>query len=463
MEDITGKKWQKGNYNLNILTPTWLPHNDAAQRICSKIIGQYDLRSDGAIGDRYQLVVASLLIAARQTLRSDLQDGKSIFLGCPRNNNHWSNYPRVGQKIILKVVDRLDGELIYKRQDSGQRVFYETEWGNTAYDGITTMYEVDTVLLEDNDFNIAEYIEIGREAVKVNKAESVGQREVRKRNNRSKPRYGKVEAKKAFKAPLIKHVREVEKLNTFWQQHPLELAEGSWAACATRVFHAGRLDAGGRFYGLWTGRDNVLRLKSKIDGEAVCSIDINASQPVLFSGLMGVKLKDRDSWKDLYGEIADSLNNKPDEASQVRSILKRVGMELVGTGTSSKAKPSDELVNNTGITQNQWEEYRSALIEHIPALVLMDGDHLNGAGFISYHESQMMLLSMQALMALNIPSYPVHDCLIVKTSDKDKALQVFRNTIRSYIFDHSSGRINVTVAVSVEESASKDRIPGFYL
>ena len=462
MADVTGNKWQKDNYNLNILTPTWLPHNDAAHRICSKIVDEYDLQVDGAIGGRYQLVVASLLLAARQTLTSDLRDGKSIFLGCPRNNNYWSNYPGVGQKIILEVVDRLDGELIYKRQDSGQRVFYVTEWGNTAYDGITTMYEVDTVLLEDDDFNMAEYIEVGREAVKVNKAESVWQHKIRKRNNRPKPRYGKAEAKKAFKAPLVKHVREVEELNTFWQQHPLELAEGSWAASATRVFHNGRLDAGGRFYGLWTGRDNFLRLQSRIDGEAVCSIDINASQPVLFSGLMGVKLKDRDSWEDLYSEIADNLDNKPDEVSQVRSILKRVGMELVGTGNSFKAKPSDELVKDTGITQNQWEEYRSALIEHIPALELMDGDHLNGAGIISYHESQMMLQSIQTLMASGIPSYPVHDCLIVKASDKDTALQVFRNTIRSYIFNYSSGRIDVMVAVSIEEYDSKTRIVGYY-
>ena len=177
---------------------------------------------------------------------------------------------------------------------------------------------------------------------------------------------------------------------------------------------------------------------------------------------MGVKLKDRDSWYDLYGEIVDSLDNKPDEVSQVRSILKRVGMELVGTGNSFKAKPSDELVKDTGITQNQWEEYRSALVEHIPALELMDGDHLNGAGIISYHESQMMLLSIQTLMALGIPSYPVHDCLIVKASDKDTALQVFRNTIRSYIFNYSSGRIDVMVAVSIEESDSKTRIVGYY-
>ena len=413
MEGIAGKLLQKDGYGLNLITPTWLPYDNAAKDVCSKILEQYNLQSDGAIGKRYEIAIASLLLASRQVLRSDLRDGKPVFLGCPRNNHHWSKYPIVGAQIIKTVVDRLDGELIYRRQDSGQRIFYETKAGKLAYDDITTMYEVDTVLLEDDDFNMAEYIEVGREAVKVNKAESVGQREIRKRNNRLKPRYGKAEAKKAFKAPLIKHVREVEELNTFWQQHPLELAEGSWAASATRVYHNGRLDAGGRFYGLWTGRDNVLRLQSKLDGDAVCSIDLNASQPVLFSSLMGVKLKDRDSWYDLYGEIASSFAEKPEEIAPIRGALKRVGVELIGTGNHLKAKPSKELIEDTSITQEQWDRYRSALVEHIPALELLDSDHFNGAGFISYHESQMMLKSLQALMAIGIPAYPVHDCLIV--------------------------------------------------
>ena len=461
IDDLTGNLLLKDNHSLNILTPTWMPYNDAAQRICSKIIGQYDLRSGGKIGERYQLVVASFLVAARQVIRANLQDGKPVLFGCPRNNNYWSNYPLVGKEIILNVVDRLDGELI-NMSHPGERVFYETEAGNVAYEGITTMYEVDAVLLEDDDFSIAEYIEVGREAVKINKAESVGQRKIRKRNNRPKPRYGKVEAKKAFKYPLSKRVKEVKKLNTFWQQHPLQLPEGSWAGCATRVFHDGRLNAGGRFYGLWTTRNNKLRLQSKLDGEAVCSIDLNASQPVLFSSLMGVKLKDRDTWYDLYGEIAVTFAEKPEEIVPIRGDLKRVGVELIGTGNHLKANPSKELIEDTGITQEQWDRYRSTLVDHIPALELMDSDHLNGAGFISYHESQMMLLSLQALMTIGIPAYPVHDCLIVKISDKDEAMQVFRDTVRSYIFDHSSGRINVTVAVSVEDTDHKGRVKGYY-
>ena len=146
-------------------------------------------------------------------------------------------------------------------------------------------------------------------------------------------------------------------------------------------------------------------------------------------------------WHDLYGEIAVPFANNTEEMPLVRGVLKRVGVELIGTGNPLKAKPSKELIADTGITQELWDTYRSALVDHIPALELMDSDYLNGAGFISYHESQMMLLSLQALMAIDVPAYPVHDCLIVKASDKDKAMQVFRNTVRSYILDQCKDTI----------------------
>jgi len=462
MESITRNLLRKDSQYLNIISPTYLPYNDGAQRICSKILGQYDLKSEGKIGERYRLVVASLLIAARQILRARVQDGNPVLLGCPGNNNYWSNYPLVGAPIIKNVIGKLDGELLHKKEGSGQRVFYETDAGNLSFDGITTMYEVDTVLLEDPDFNAAEYIEVGRELVKVNKYEGVGKRNVRETYNRPKPRYSEKAARKTFRVPFVERVREAEALNTFWRQHPLQLPEGSWAASATRVFHDGRLDAGGRLYGLWTTRPNKLRLQSKIDGEAVCSIDLNASQPVLFSSLMGVKLKDREFWYDLYGEIAFPLANNAEETGTIRDILKQVGVELIGRGNHLKAKPSDKLVEEIGLTQKLWEQYKAILLEHIPALTLLDSDYLNGAGFISYHESQMMLLSLQALMAIDVPAYPVHDCLIVKVSDKDKAMQVFRDTVRSYILNHTKNTIDLTIAISVEDITKKRREKGYY-
>ena len=74
----------------------------------------------------------------------------------------------------------------------------------------------------------------------------------------------------------------------------------------------------------------------------------------------------------------------------------------------------------------------------------------------------MMLLSLQALMAIDVPAYPVHDCLIVKVSDKDKAMQVFRDTVRSYILNHTKNTIDLTIAISVEDITKKRREKGYY-
>ena len=49
-------------------------------------------------------------------------------------------------------------------------------------------------------------------------------------------------------------------------------------------------DSGGRYYGAWTNLESWERLQSTIDGEPIVSIDLNASQPTLFSSLMGMKM-----------------------------------------------------------------------------------------------------------------------------------------------------------------------------
>jgi hypothetical protein len=66
------------------------------------------------------------------------------------------------------------------------------------------------------------------------------------------------------------------------------MPNGHAAACATRVYHDGRFDAGGRLYGAWTGLDkDTQRLHCTIDGEPICEIDIRGSQPTLLSCLLG--------------------------------------------------------------------------------------------------------------------------------------------------------------------------------
>ena len=111
---------------------------------------------------------------------------------------------------------------------------------------------------------------------------------------------------------------------------------------------------------------------------------------------------------------------------------------------------------------------RKRLLGVAPALMFMDSGYYNGAGFISYHEAEMMTLVLHRLMALNIPAYPVHDCLMVKASHQEEAMTVLRDTIQAYIIAHCkqnerSNIISLVVPVSVEGNGkNKTRIKGYY-
>ena len=326
------------------------------------------------------------------------------------------------------------------------------------------MYRVDPSLLNYPNFEAAEFIEVGRQFIKIQKPETISQKNKRERYNDNKPSYSDFKARKCFGKSYSVLVKQMKELNCFWQKHPLQVPGGNWAASATRIFHNGRLDSGGRFYGLWTTKKNSQRLESTIDGEAIVSIDINASQPVLFSALKGMKFGNSDTWEDLYGEIAGQLVDQDEEKlSDARDLLKSVGVELLGTGNHKKARPSDDLVEKTGITQERWEKYRDALVSWVPALEHLDADYHNGASFISYHESEMVYQTMLNLMRLGVPSYPVHDCLLVKASDQDQALKGFRQTMKDYISYFNNNTLRVTVAVSLESINKKVRVSGEFL
>jgi len=88
-----------------------------------------------------------------------------------------------------------------------------------------------------------------------------------------------------------------------------------------------------------------------------------------------------------------------------------------------------------------WDSFRERLVQVVPALEELEPrydkqgaveGYLNGAGFLSYHESEMMMLTLEQLAQIGIPAYPVHDCLIVKTKDAKVAAKTFREVIHQY-------------------------------
>jgi hypothetical protein len=262
----------------------------------------------------------------------------------------------------------------------------------------------------------------------------------------------------------------VESLNTFWREHPLALPQigngvRGYAACATRVFHDGALDRGGRYYGAWTTLNSEYRLQSTIDGEPLAEIDLNASQPTLFSSMLGMRMDVGNMWKDLYAVVADHVDltdiDVEDDNTTKRNKLKQVTVELIGTGNAFKRQEAEQ--GRFTFKDGEYARYRNALTKVVPALHQLNDDYYNGSGFISFHEAQMMMLTLHKLKDMGVVAYPVHDCLLVKDKEVDTALNVYRETIRGYIKEYGHGSVDILVPVSVERSGKeKQRVVGLY-
>lgn len=177
------------------------------------------------------------------------------------------------------------------------------------------------------------------------------------------------------------------------------------------------MDSGGRYYSSYTNLSTQYRLQSKIDGEEIVEIDINASQPTLFSSLMGMKMEVGKTWNDLYTDIIASNENlkgveEPDDLK--RKKLKQVTVEIIGSGNPSKIAPAATGDLNFSKEFDEYDWYRNQLLRSVPALNLLNSNYLNGSGFVSYHEAEIMAATLKALMDLDVVAYPMHDCLIVK-------------------------------------------------
>jgi hypothetical protein len=396
------------------------------------------------------------------------------YFGVYRSNDAWTSYPLTGKDKAKRVVDAFAPECLTQVEGTGSRGFYQNEKGEWKADPTMALYVLDVSKLSPTLLD-ARFIEVGRPRVKINKAEARQQREHRKAKNLAKPFLKRTDTKRLFGDALIAADSRIEALNAFWLAHPLQLPEGHAAACVTRVYHDSRTDAGGRLYGYWTGRDKHLRLGSTIGGQPTCEIDIRASQPTLLNSLMGYRLHglgENDTWQDVYAELSklwaygiemirhDRNIDQIDFIRRNRRIAKAVVMEMIGTGNPDKARPSEKLTTNEAVTDGEWDLFVGRLKKAVPALADMEpryscnGDltgYLNGPGFLSYHESEMTLQTLEQLRDEGIPAYPVHDCLIVKISDAERAATVFRDTIDQYCYKLAGLRVKVPLSFETRE------------
>ena len=200
-------------------------------------------------------------------------------------------------------------------------------------------------LLDDPRLETALFVDAQRPYVMVNKPEEYTDRVERKAANIKAPKLSwkeVYEGKQKRRATAA--ARAVMEMNAYWAKHPLTLPatntdRAQLFACATRIFHDGSLISGGRWYGGWTNLKSHKRLHMRIDDEPICEIDLNGSQPTLFSALLGIRMNVGDTWTDVYSAVVDRLD-AGEERSLLRKMVKQVIVEMLGSGNCNRTGPA---------------------------------------------------------------------------------------------------------------------------
>ena len=77
----------------------------------------------------------------------------------------------------------------------------------------------------------------------------------------------------------------------------------------------------------------------RIDDEPICEIDLNGSQPTLFSALLGIRMNVGETWTDVYASVVERLD-AGEERSLLRKMVKQVIVEMLGSGNCNRTGPA---------------------------------------------------------------------------------------------------------------------------
>jgi len=460
--------------------PIYLPFNEEAEHLVACVADTSNLSLSGKSGAKNKIVIASFLQAAQAS------DGlRFVWLtGKDNKDSHlWSFVPNLGEHTITKVRTALEASGFIKA------VIYAWEFDLSDYftpemieamgvfsSGLkdsASLFDVHKELLNPDMLTSATFIEANRPFVLVSKAEQDDEKRDRKKRREQSPKHKLTTIKATYGPAYSASVREVKGMNAFWSEHPLSLPSGGntpaqYFASATRIYHNSTMKNGGRWYGGWTFMSGNERKALQIDGEPVIEVDLNASQLTLLSALTSRPMRCGDTWQDAYQVVVDQLSGGSTDKLE-RDKVKQVIVELIGTGNPNKANPAedkDSPFHGSGSSIEEFKRIRDLALDMYPALHGLN-KKLRSSAELSFHEANIITETMLKLKALGVPSYSMHDGLIVKQSDEDVTVTTLRDVYNGYVTTYQKKNkldvINIQVALSIEGlNVPKRRLSGCY-
>lgn len=166
-------------------------------------------------------------------------------------------------------------------------------------------------------------------------------------------------------------------------------------------------------------RANIL-----IDGESVVEVDINASYLTILHALNGKTMPDKDDVYDIDG--------------LPREVVKKWFTITMGSSGFQKRWLSGNLdeLRNAGVRHEPWMTVKAVekiVLEHFPIMEDWPKQKVRWSNLM-FIESEVIVRTMLTLKRQhNVPSLPVHDCLIVKKTDQDLAITVLTEEFKSQV------------------------------
>ena len=473
--------------------PQHLPYNDDAHALVVALAAELGLSLKGITGAKHKTILASFLCCVQEAEVGTYLDWSGGTTS--QDTTGFSFFPATGAATVVKVRTKLvEAGYVTLSKDlmaaSLNAQFppavaqeFMSQWLQTERKRDINSYRINEMpLFDDPRLNSALFVDAQRPHVMVNKPEKYADKVERKAANIKAPKLSwkaVYEGKQKRRATAA--ARAVMEMNAYWAKHPLTLPatntdSAKLFACATRIFHDGSLISGGRWYGGWTNLKSHKRLHMRIDDEPICEIDLNGSQPTLFSALLGIRMNVGETWTDVYASVVERLD-ADEEETLLRKMVKQVIVEMLGSGNCNRTGPAStkppknpdepQLFFDTDYSKQMYLQIQRAAREVFPALKHLDNKYNNATGFLSYHEAEIFTLTLLRLKELGIPAYGVHDCVVVKQSDKHTAAETYRSVIRDYVIKHQKANnhpnLNIEVSLTIEElNKDKAKLAGCY-
>ena len=457
---------------ISVFYPHYLPHNAVAERLTQQTADALGLSLLGKSGQKHEIVLASFLCAVKH------RDENTIVWRTGKDNkdsDDWAFNPKVGQSVSLKISTALEEAGFISRITAEGRIraIFPVELDQRIMDELLSqigkgkrtpavLFEVNTDLLDAEALAAASFVEANRSHVYLNKAEQSKERLDRKKRRDSAPKHSLTTIKETYGPAYSRAVRSVKQMNAMWLQHPLHLptthsSTEIYFASATRIYHNGNFDSGGRWYGGWTSLTRETRKHLTIDGEPVVEVDLNASLLTLLSCVVSQPMQCGDTWDDAYAVVAERLEfDEPYEVS--RAKVKQVIVELIGAGNPHKAEPSakdeDSPFDDSETSKKQFSYIRDLCHQAYPALLMLNKKDMNFVAALSFHEATIITRTMLKLKDMGVAAYSMHDGLIVKQSNSDNTVSTLREVYDEYVTTHQVKhrltKLGISIPLSVE-------------